>query len=107
MYVAITRAKDHVFISHAQSRRQWGNIVYNAGSRFLNELPTELTKQYDLTGDYQGRTSALKLQEGDEVYHKLFGKGEALEIRNNQVVVRFDNPKYAMRKIPINVLEKI
>ena len=49
MYVAITRAKDHLFISHANSRRQRGQMKYNAPSRFIAELPEELKKPFDLT----------------------------------------------------------
>ena len=39
MYVAITRAKDILFISYANSRQQWGQTKYNSPSRFLEELP--------------------------------------------------------------------
>ena len=49
MYVAITRAKDVLFISHAQSRMTWGQTKMNPESRFLSELPSELIKHYDLT----------------------------------------------------------
>ncbi|MBP7847630.1 hypothetical protein KA013_00175 [Patescibacteria group bacterium] len=48
MYVAITRAKDHLFLSHATSRQQRGQIKYNPPSRFLDEIPMELLKRYDL-----------------------------------------------------------
>jgi DNA helicase-2/ATP-dependent DNA helicase PcrA len=52
MYVAVTRAKDHLFISNAYSRRQRGQMTYNPPSRFLKELPEDITKVYDLTGNY-------------------------------------------------------
>lgn len=48
MYVGITRAKDHLFLSHAQSRQQRGQIKYNPPSRFIEELPPALLKRYDL-----------------------------------------------------------
>ena len=48
MYVAITRAKDHLFLSYASSRKQRGQIKYNQPSRFLEELPADLVKNYDL-----------------------------------------------------------
>jgi DNA helicase-2/ATP-dependent DNA helicase PcrA len=47
MYVALTRAKDHLFLSHANSRRQWGQLKYNEASRFILELPDELVKHFD------------------------------------------------------------
>jgi DNA helicase-2/ATP-dependent DNA helicase PcrA len=50
MYVAITRAKDHLFLSYANSRQQRGQLKYNQPSRFLDEIPEDLKKVYDLTG---------------------------------------------------------
>jgi DNA helicase-2/ATP-dependent DNA helicase PcrA len=44
-YVAITRAKKKLVISYAQARRMYGNYMPAVASRFLNELPTESTKQ--------------------------------------------------------------
>ena len=41
-YVAITRAKDKVFLSNARSRLYFGNIQANLPSRFLSEIPNEL-----------------------------------------------------------------
>ncbi|MBX7220936.1 MAG: UvrD-helicase domain-containing protein [Blastocatellia bacterium] len=40
-YVALTRAKKQLFITHAEWRRQYGDEVYNEPSRFLAELPLE------------------------------------------------------------------
>lgn len=39
MYVAITRARDRLYISHTQSRMLHGQVRYNLPSRFLQELP--------------------------------------------------------------------
>jgi DNA helicase-2/ATP-dependent DNA helicase PcrA len=41
-YVGITRAKEHLFLSHAQSRTLFGNHLRNSRSRFINEIPKEL-----------------------------------------------------------------
>ncbi len=50
MYVAITRAKDVLFLSSAQSRMTRGQTKQNPPSRFLSEIPMELVKSYDLSG---------------------------------------------------------
>lgn len=42
MYVGVTRAKQELFITHAQRRRMWGEYRYNNPSRFLNEIPSNL-----------------------------------------------------------------
>lgn len=39
MYVAITRARKRLYLSHAQSRMLHGQTRYNLNSRFLDELP--------------------------------------------------------------------
>ena len=41
-YVAITRAKERVFMTNARSRLYFGNIQANLPSRFLSEIPQEL-----------------------------------------------------------------
>jgi len=44
MYVAITRARDRLYISHTQSRMLHGQVRYNLPSRFLDELPKQSIK---------------------------------------------------------------
>ena len=44
MYVAITRARQRLYLSHAQTRMLHGQTRYNLPSRFLDELPTECLK---------------------------------------------------------------
>ncbi|NLL93364.1 MAG: DNA helicase PcrA [Clostridiales bacterium] len=41
-YVAITRAMEHLTISHARARMIRGEIQYNKPSRFVSEIPAEL-----------------------------------------------------------------
>jgi DNA helicase-2/ATP-dependent DNA helicase PcrA len=42
MYVAITRARRRLYLSHAQSRMLHGQIRYGMPSRFLDELPEQV-----------------------------------------------------------------
>ena len=44
MYVAITRARDRLYISHTQSRMLHGQVRYNLPSRFIEELPKDSIK---------------------------------------------------------------
>ncbi|MBS0597697.1 MAG: 3'-5' exonuclease [Ottowia sp.] len=44
MYVAITRARRRLYLSHAQTRLLHGQTRYNLRSRFLEELPEEVLK---------------------------------------------------------------
>jgi DNA helicase-2/ATP-dependent DNA helicase PcrA len=44
MYVAITRAKRRLYITHSQTRMLHGQTRYNMKSRFLEELPEDTVK---------------------------------------------------------------
>jgi DNA helicase-2/ATP-dependent DNA helicase PcrA len=44
MYVAITRARKRLYLSHSQTRMLHGQTRYNLKSRFLDELPEESLK---------------------------------------------------------------
>ena len=44
MYVAITRARQRLYLSHAQTRLLHGQTRYNIRSRFFDELPEECLK---------------------------------------------------------------
>ena len=44
MYVAITRARQRLYLSHAQTRMLHGQTRYNLRSRFFDELPEEALK---------------------------------------------------------------
>lgn len=38
-YVAITRAREHLIVSHARTRRTWGEVRMQQPSRFLDDFP--------------------------------------------------------------------
>ena len=38
LYVAMTRAKEHLLVTHARSRRLWGKEIASGPSRFLGPL---------------------------------------------------------------------
>ena len=41
-YVGITRGMDRVYLTSAEIRRRWGDVVYREPSRFIKEIPGEL-----------------------------------------------------------------
>ena len=45
MYVGVTRARKLLFITHAERRKMWGNDQYYLPSRFISEIPLNLTNQ--------------------------------------------------------------
>ncbi|MCM2341501.1 UvrD-helicase domain-containing protein [Rhodoferax sp.] len=52
MYVAITRARSRLYLSHSQTRMLHGQTRYNLRSRFFEELPEEALKW--ITPKHQG-----------------------------------------------------
>lgn len=47
-YVALTRAKEQIYITHTKRRRYWGRFIDAAPSRFLKELPQEYLNIFKL-----------------------------------------------------------
>ena len=103
MYVAITRAKDLLFLSHADSRMKRWQLSFNKESRFIEEIPEYLLKFYNIEKTEQEKTS---FNEWEIVKHKLFWKWEVVESWGEQVIVRFENPKFWIRKMDSKFLEK-
>jgi DNA helicase-2/ATP-dependent DNA helicase PcrA len=91
MYVAITRAKERLYLSHTQSRMLHGQVRYNMPSRFLEELPTDslkwLTpkvKDARWGGSHSGRQSGATWQDGytrqrDSESNDFFDSGSGRE----------------------------
>ena len=63
-YVAITRAKRHLFLSHARTRRSADRVAEAERSRFLDEIPEELLHPLDVpwepSPDATDRFAALR-----------------------------------------------
>jgi DNA helicase-2/ATP-dependent DNA helicase PcrA len=56
-YVGITRARERLFVSHAWSRMLFGSTQYTPPSRFLDEIPSELTEPVGDRARSSGRAS--------------------------------------------------
>lgn len=107
MYVAITRAKDHLFLSHVDSRMIWWKTITTKPSRFLEELPQELTKNYDLWwSGWSGRRRVVDLDAWDRVKNKLYGPGIVREIWWDVVIVMFDKKSIGLRKLDKRLIER-
>ncbi len=58
MYVAITRARQRLYLSHAQQRMLHGQIRYGIVSRFIDEIPDDLTHRIVLRDRARGFNAA-------------------------------------------------
>ena len=111
MYVAITRAKDDLYLVNARRRTLFGNDQINPVSRFLSEIPQDLieaTKEESKekeeikveTGE-MFRDEEVDYQVGDFVYHETFGTGRVVEVTNTLVSVAFKHP-HGVKKLMKN-----
>ena len=90
MYVAVTRARRRLYLSHAQSRMLHGQVRYNIPSRFLDEIPENLLKRLNAkvaqkypesawapaAAQRQHTPPAWRI--GQNVSHAKFGQGVVL-----------------------------
>ena len=115
-YVGITRAMRDLYITYARRRNAFGAESFGVRSRFIDEIPRELTDQPDRNAVGIGRpagagrvaswaTAAAASQEalgsepdgagqvfrmGDDVVHAAFGEGVVLGVEPGGIVtVRF------------------
>ncbi len=56
-YVAVTRAKKHLWLSHANSRYRFGQLVQNDPSRFLEEMPEDKIDKSSAGGGARNQSS--------------------------------------------------
>ncbi|MHB8126509.1 MAG: DNA helicase PcrA [Desulfitobacteriaceae bacterium] len=62
-YVALTRAREKVYLSHAGQRMLYGRRQYNLRSRFLEEIPYNLLEEKDPIDPPTRQTKKLKTTE--------------------------------------------
>ncbi|MGI9233065.1 MAG: DNA helicase II [Woeseiaceae bacterium] len=93
-YVGITRAKQTLYITHAEQRRLHGMDNFSQASRFIGEIPVEHVEEIrprvqvsrpmrPLASSQRKRTSTspgneLGIRLGQRVRHKKFGEGTIL-----------------------------
>ena len=109
MYVAITRAKDDLYLVNARRRTLFGNEQINPPSRFIKEINEELleTKEVEKKPEEKIQVGEMFREEeidykvGDFVFHESFGAGKVVEVTNTLVSVAFKHP-YGIKKLMKN-----
>ena len=94
MYVAVTRAKNKLYLTLAQSRMLHGQTRYNIPSRFLDEIPDQLVKRLNSMKKQDIISSVIKkaprseskheIKCGVEVTHPKFGQGIVIGYEGNE-----------------------
>ncbi len=110
LYVGMTRAKDHLYLTYAFRRSLYGESMPGFPSRFLGDIPAELTEgvsprlqtlrdrsgyQYATRWEHEEPASSkilsfdrevskrreLRYRAGQRVYHAKFGEGTVIDSR--------------------------
>lgn len=91
-YVGMTRAREELHLSYAQSRMQFGQRGYNSPSRFLEDMGYELMVRQPQAGSPQYNDFdefVMEYEVGDKVRSKQFGEGEIVDIDGLAATVVF------------------
>jgi DNA helicase-2/ATP-dependent DNA helicase PcrA len=106
-YVGITRAMRDLYITYARQRNLFGASTPGLRSRFVDEIPRELTDQPDRNAIGAGRPAGMGrvaswqtaaaatssdsagqiFHMGDDVVHAAFGEGVVLGVEPGGIVV--------------------
>ena len=112
-YVAITRAKDDLYLVNARRRTLFGKDQINPISRFIGEINSKLIetnveeeiKQVEDKKKIESgelfRDEEIDYNVGDYVYHETFGQGRVVEVTNTLVSVAFKHP-HGVKKLMKN-----
>ena len=109
-YVGMTRARQELYMSYAQSRLQFGSRSYNSPSRFLDDMGMSLSMVHTepATPGYDDALDEVMPYEiGDMVRSLQFGDGEVIDIDGMAVSVRFANGSTKKLNVQYARLEKI
>lgn len=98
-YVGMTRAREELFLYHANSRMLYGNSQHNPASRFLSDIDSEAVAPKNMettfkpvgiseTPDFIPEPS-LDIAVGARVKHQLFGVGTVVEVDGEMLSIAF------------------
>ena len=108
-YVAITRAKERLYLSNAKRRMLYGKTVSNPPSRFIDEINSALLEKSDssikeeikFNKDKMYSDSSINYRTGEVVIHQSFGKGVVVDVDERFVTVAFDK-RFGIKKFLSN-----
>jgi DNA helicase II / ATP-dependent DNA helicase PcrA len=120
MYVAMTRAKENLFLLHSRRRLLYGEARSNAPSQFLADIDESLVEsnfgghgaRVHMSVADIGRTPipvefndsvGSEFSAGDKVNHNVFGRGIIVDITGGVATVAFEDSKVGVKKLALSV----
>lgn len=90
-YVGMTRAKQRLYLIHATSRLLYGQTSHNPPSRFLLDIPPELTKGETAEEIEMPEVKTLhkEFKAGDKIRHSKFGEGIVVSVAGDELTAAF------------------
>lgn len=109
-YVGMTRAREELHLSYAQSRLQFGQRSYGSPSRFLEDMGYSLVMRQSAPAKPQYNEFdefVMEFDIGDNVRSAQFGVGEIVDIDGLAVTVEFASGVSKKLNVEYARLEKI
>ncbi len=127
MYVAITRAKQKLYLLHARSRMLYGESQANPVSQFISDFPEEVLEKdaarqhqtlnakpipeetdHELIYHHQEPqeptlSSVSDFRDGDRVSHQTFGEGTIISIQGGVATICFKSKKHGIKKLALSI----
>lgn len=107
-YVGMTRAREELHLTYAQSRLQFGQRAYNPASRFITDMGSQVsTSSEPHVAPEQDFFSDEPFVAGDVVRSAAFGNGEVIDVDGLALTVKFDSGQTKKLNAEYARLEKI
>ena len=109
-YVAITRAKEKLYLVNARLRMMFGHDCTNLPSRFIGEINKDLLDGYVSEDNFKEEKIDIEekfykddvdYKKDDYVYHEIFGQGKVINVSGSLVTIAFKHP-YGIKKLMKN-----
>lgn len=111
-YVAITRAREKLYLSNSKSRMLYGETSYNKPSRFISEINTDLLDVVEIKKSFGNTTSvnsnfskntsssgiSKNISDGTSVFHSAYGRGVVVSSDDKFFTIAFDK-RFGIKKI--------
>ena len=95
-YVAMTRAKQRLYLVNANTRMLYGNRAKNPESRFIKEINDEyincLNKVSTKVNVSNNIDESAEYNVGDHIFFQLYGEGVIVGIKDKILTVAFKHP---------------
>lgn len=108
-YVGMTRAREELHLTYAQSRLQFGQRGYNAMSRFISDMGNQVASvsQQPHVRQEEEFYSDEPFSVGDIVRSNAFGNGEVIDVDGLALTIKFDSGQTKKLNAEYARLEKI